>query len=182
MGVFMNNLGSNIEITEYKLILLYIIQSVDIPLNNLELTNVVLDCQLMNYFIMQQLLNDLIEDKSIIHASVDDRRIYTLASEGKETLDYFIDRIPIGRKKRIDEYLKNLKPEIQKKVRIISEYVPVSETEYVVNLKAREHSFNLINIDITTGSKKDARLICENWDKNSDSIYQEIVSSLLKKR
>jgi predicted transcriptional regulator len=174
--------GSNLEITEHKLTILYIVQNTYIPVNNLELSDIAIECSLMNYFILQQLLNELNEDKLIIYKTGNGRRIYTLTKKGKETLDFFIDRIPAGRKKRIDEYLKEKRPSIQKKIRILSDYIPVSETEYAVKLIAREEDFTLININIMAGSKADARKICKNWDKGSDKIYQEILESLLKKR
>jgi hypothetical protein len=52
----------------------------------------------------------------------------------------------------------------------------------VVTCKVREDDFSLMEIKVTTGTKKDARLICSNWNKHSQEIYSEIIETLTKKR
>jgi len=50
---------SNKELAENKLILLYIIDKVNIPISNLQITKIILENKFMNYFMLQQLLNEL---------------------------------------------------------------------------------------------------------------------------
>jgi hypothetical protein len=50
----MDSLGSNREKAQNKLILLYIIDTISIPVSNLQVTKLILDKKFMNYFLLQQ--------------------------------------------------------------------------------------------------------------------------------
>ncbi|HEY8349969.1 MAG TPA: DUF4364 family protein [Clostridiales bacterium] len=57
----MNPLGSSKEIVQNKLIIMYILQKLDMPVSNNALTKLILEMHLMNYFVLQQCLNELCE-------------------------------------------------------------------------------------------------------------------------
>ena len=46
----------------YKLIILYILDRVDFPMTNAQLTNFITDRQYTSYFNVQQVLTDLVDD------------------------------------------------------------------------------------------------------------------------
>jgi len=60
---WMNPLGSSKEIVQNKLIIMYILQRLDMPVSNNALTKLILEMHLMNYFVLQQCLNELCESK-----------------------------------------------------------------------------------------------------------------------
>jgi len=53
--------GSSKELAENKIILLYIIEKIGMPVSNIQITKLVLEKKLMNYFLLQQRLNELCE-------------------------------------------------------------------------------------------------------------------------
>ncbi|MGI6668867.1 MAG: DUF4364 family protein [Acetivibrionales bacterium] len=57
----MNALGSSKEIVRNKLIILYIIKRLDMPVSNPHITRLILENRLMNYFMFQQCFNELHE-------------------------------------------------------------------------------------------------------------------------
>ena len=57
----MNSLGNNRQLAENKLILLYIIDKLEIPVSNLQMTKIILENKIMNYFLLQQYLDELRE-------------------------------------------------------------------------------------------------------------------------
>ena len=61
----MNSLGSNKEIVQNKLIIMYIMHGLNIPVSNIHITKLVLETRLMNYFMFQQCLNELHESKLV---------------------------------------------------------------------------------------------------------------------
>ena len=136
----------------------------------------------MNYFYLQQFLNDLCENNFLNKEVSDKKAFYTVTQSGKQTLSYFLNLIPFGTKARIDESIQSIRKNIKNETLITADYMPKSENEFVVSCKVHEDNFSLIDLEITVGSKVDARIICENWKNQSQNIYPEIIESLTRKR
>lgn len=178
----MNSLGSNRELAQNKLILLYVIDSINMPVSNLTITKLILENKFMNYFMLQQFLNELCDSNFLSSELIDDKTFYTITPNGKQTLGYLLNLIPAGIKVRIDNTISSIKRNIKNETLITADFTPESENEFVVSCKVREDNFTLIELNITVGTKNDARAICENWKKHSQAIYPEIIESLTKKR
>ncbi|MCR4434941.1 MAG: DUF4364 family protein [Clostridiales bacterium] len=176
------NLGSNRELAENKLILLYIIDKINIPISNLQITKLILENKFMNYFFLQQFLKELCDNHMLKADTIDGKTFYTITQNGKQTLSYFTDHIPPGIKLRIDNSSMDIRKGIKNETHILSDFTPESENAYIVNCSVREDDFSLIDLKITVGTKNDARVICENWKNHSQSIYAEIIESLTRKR
>jgi len=178
----MNSLGTSKEIVENKLILLYIIDRLKMPVSNLHITKIILENRFMNYFLLQQFLNELYEGKFLETETVEGKRLYKITPGGRNALEYFSNLIPLGLKSRMDETFKELRRNIRSETLIKADYIPESENKFVAKCKVGEDDFSLLELSITIGTKSDARMICENWQKHSQEIYSEIIESLTKKR
>jgi len=174
--------GSSKELAENKIILLYIIEKIGMPVSNIQITKLVLEKKLMNYFLLQQLLNELCESGFLEHVDTDGKLFYKISPSGKKTLEYFTSLIPFGIRSIIDNTIPEIRKEIRNDTFITADFVPKSEKEFVVSCKMDEEDFTLIELHVTVGTKSDARNICENWKKHSQEIYSEIVNSLTRKR
>ncbi len=174
---------SDTQLTENKLILLYIIDKINIPISNLQLMKIILDNKLMNYFIFQQFLKELCDSHLlIINETVVSSSTYLLTKAGKQTLEFFHNRIPLGLKSRLDSYMSSARKKIRNELCISADFIPENEQEYFVICKAKEDDFNLIDLKISVGTRNDANTICNNWKQHSEKIYIEIIESLLKNR
>lgn len=167
---------------ENKLILLYFINSINMPVSNLQLTKVFLENRFMNYFYLQHFLTELCDDGNLSCETIDGKAFYTITPNGKKTLGFFTSMIPAGIRKRIDETVADIRKNIRNETLITADYTPQSEREFVVECRVNEDSFSLIDLKITVGSRTDALKICENWQKHSQAIYSEIIQSLIKDR
>lgn len=178
----MDSLGSNREKAQNKIILLYMIDTLGIPVSNLQITKLILEKKFMNYFLLQQFLNELQDSGFLLTEVVDGKTMYMITPSGKQALEYFSSHIPPGIKDSIRNSLAAVKTNIKNETRITSDFVPESENKFVVSCKVREDDFSLMEIMIATGTKSDARLICINWKKHTQQIYSEIIEILTKKR
>ncbi|NLP13194.1 MAG: DUF4364 family protein [Clostridium sp.] len=169
-------------LAENKLILLYIIDKVNIQISNLQITKIILENKFMNYFMLQQLLNELCNQEYLSCEIVDQKAFYAITPSGKQALGYFTSHIPAGIKSLIDNNITIIRNKIRNETFVSAEYSSENENDFVVSCQVREDNFSLINLKITVGTKNDARRICENWKKNSQTIYSEIIESLLKDR
>lgn len=193
----MNPLGSNNEIVQNKLIILYIIDKLNMPVGNNALTRLVLEPRLMNYFMFQQCFNELCEGNLVMpyrtvpaktpgNAGGPDRdndpEGYILTDPGKKALQYFLNLIPHGLKKQLDKLISESRSEIKTDSLVTADFIAESENKFSVLCKMEEMGFPLIELRAAAGLKKDARAVCENWKKHSSEIYAEIMEALTKKR
>lgn len=182
----MNQLGGSREIVQNKLIIMYIIRNLDAHVTNNNITKLILQTRLMNYFILQQCLNDLLESKLIsLNSGPDTSDIaerYSITDSGDKTLNYFLNLIPSGIKKQIDKVLLDSSKQLQTEAQVTADFTPESEDKFNVTLKIGEKDFRLIELNVAVGTKKDAREVCDKWINHSSEIYAEIIESLTKKR
>ncbi|AUG58231.1 DUF4364 family protein [Acetivibrio saccincola] len=176
------SIASNRELAENKLILLYILDKLNMPVSNLQLTKIVMENKLMNYFIFQQFLDELCSLKFISPKITDNKTYYTITPSGKQALDYFVNHIPKGIKLIINNYISNVRKNIRNETFIKADFTPENENEFTVTCQIREDTFSLIDLKISVGTKSDAKDICKNWQKHSQTIYSEIIESLIKPR
>ena len=96
----------------------------------------------MNYFFLQQFINDLVELDLLRASEIDGKTFYSITDKGKETLHLLNEKIPKGVKKRIDDSVSEIKRKIRNETLITADYIPESENEYTVKLSIREDSFH----------------------------------------
>jgi predicted transcriptional regulator len=178
----MNLLGSNMELAEKKLILLYIIEKIDMPISNLHMTKIILENNYMNYFLMQQFLNELCESNLLSAETIDNKTSYLITGYGRQTLEYFLKLIPKGIKNRIDNTISSIRKNVRNETLITADFIPESENEYIASCSVHEDNFSLIDLQITVGTRNDARIICDNWKSHTQAIYAEIIEILTRKR
>lgn len=182
LKAIMNSLGSSRELAQNKLILLYIIDKINIPITNIQITKIVLGNKFMNYFFLQQFLDELCDDNLLELEYLDGKSLYGITSNGKRILSYFPGLIPIGIKSRIDSLVSEIKKSIRNETLITADFIPEGENEYIVYCKIHEDNFVLLDLDVAVGTKSDARLICDNWKQHSQAIYAEIIELLTRDR
>jgi predicted transcriptional regulator len=164
-----------------KLIVLYILNKIDMPINHMQLMKIILENRFMNYFTFQEIIKELVEAAFISILSENDTNSYKITESGLNSLNFFEGRIPLGIKKYLDNNSSFLKSRV-KADSLIQTNILEENDEFVVNCSVSENDFSLIDIKLTVGTRSDAQLICNNWRKNSEQIYSEFIESLIKKR
>lgn len=178
----MNNPGNNEELVINKLILLYIIDKININVSNLQITKLILENSLINYFFLQQYLNELCDDNMLASEIINKKTFYTISGKGRNTLKYLGHLIPANVRSKIDSTIKAARKKIRNETLITADFIPESESKFTVNCSVHEDDFSLIELRIAVGTKNDARCICDNWKNYSQYIYSEIIESLTRKR
>lgn len=166
------------ELAQHKLILLYILDKVDFPITNSEITQFVLENNNINYFLVQQYLSELVSSNLIQIITSDGNEYYELTKLGTDTLHYFMDRIPNTVKDKIDKKYEKKKEEKIKETQILGDYYKKNDSEYIVNLKVIENEINLFNLSLNVVSKKQAKMICNIWKSNPQFFYKKIFDLL----
>lgn len=171
--------NSSEELAYHKLLILYVLEKAKMDLTNSQITQVILETEIMNYFSLQQFLSQLMDAKFLKIYEDSNREYYTLTQKGIETLNYFLSRIPSQITEKLDEYIKLNKENLLADTQVKSSFVKQSDNEYIVNLRVIENQSNLIDLNLNVSSEKQAKLICDNWKKNASYMYAEIIELLI---
>ena len=122
--------NSSEELASHKLLILYILDK-----TNSQITQVVLETEMMNYFSLQQFLSQLMESKFLTTYKESDREYYSLTQKGLEILEYFLSRIPEDLTKKIDEYVALNKQSLLSDTEVKSSFIQQNNNEFIVNLR-----------------------------------------------
>lgn len=163
----------------YKLIVLYILDKVDFPLTNGQLTNFILEKEYTNYFNVQQTINELVDDKYISSETIRNSSLYQITDSGRETLSFFSNTISSVIREEIEEYLKIHKYSLREEVSSLADYYEAKKDEYIAHLRVMERDSAIIDLKLSVPTEKEANLICSNWKNKSSDIYAYVISSLL---
>lgn len=174
--------SDNETLAENKVLILYILNKIDRPVNNDELLQLVLSVEDMNYFYFQQFLLDLLENKYIETYKENDytEQIYKITNSGRETLELTKDLIPGIIKLKIDSTIKGELQDIEEEVSIISEFTPDDDGGFIVTCKVVEHNKTIFEVATFAASREQAKYISDNWKENAINIYPNMINLLTK--
>lgn len=96
--------NSSQQLAEKKLLLLYIFEKLEIPITHSQITDFVLENDLMNYFMFQQFFSELQESGFIIEEHKEQQQ-FIITDKGRNTLKYFINRLSREQLEKIDHLL-----------------------------------------------------------------------------
>lgn len=167
-----------VELAENKLILLYIINKIKYPISNVQITQIILENNFMNYFILQQYISELLSSDFLVTNEIDNKQRITITEKGTKVLTLFQNRISSYKLELIDEYLKKRSEEIKKEITVAADYTLDNNNSFIVNLIASENNMTLIDIKINVASNKQARDLCNKWKNNSSELYNKIIRLL----
>lgn len=165
--------------TLYKLIILYMLNKVDFPLSNSQISEFILGKEYTSYFKLRQALSELIDAGFIQDENTHNRTIYHLTEEGAATIQYFGKNISHAIQKDIDDYLKEKQYELKNEVSVKADYYRNTNQEYSVRCQVIENHLPLIDLTITVPSETEARAVADNWQKKNQMIYAAIMANLL---
>lgn len=166
-------------LAENKLLILYILQKINHPVSYKELLELVISISDMNYFDFQQFLQDLLDDNFILKYIQNDDEIIELTDEGKNALNLTIDMLPGIIKLKVDSSFKQQYNKIKDEFSVYAKYVPITENNFTVTCKIIENSQTIFNLETIADSKEQAKQIVNNWNKNAEKIYPEILNQLM---
>ena len=167
-------------ITLYKLMILYMLDHVNFPLTNSQLTDFFLDHEYTTYFTLQQALNELKEAGLIRMESTHNSSRYEITKEGDDTLSFFGNNSSPAIIEDIDSYLKENKFRLRNEVGVISDFYKSTNQDYIVHCEVREGKSVLIGFDLSVPDKDQAETMASHWKERSQDIYAYVMKTLMK--
>lgn len=165
--------------TLYKLIVLYMLDKVDFPLTNAQISEFILDRDYTTYFTLQSVLSELTESGMIRQETIRNCSYFTITDSGSEALHYFQNRISKSIREEIDQYMYDNKIKLRDEVSIIADYYRNTADEYSVRCVVKEKYANPIDLTITVPDESQAKNVCRNWKEHCQEIYEFVMRELL---
>lgn len=170
------------SLTLYKLIVLFILDKVDFPLTNAQMTGFILDKEYTNFFNIQQAISELKEAELVTAETIRNSTLYKITDTGRETLTFFGDDISDAIKKDIISYLKESKYDLRQEVSLLADYYPAKKNEYIAHCVAKERNSNMIELSLNVPSEELAISICNNWREKSQEVYAFLMKTLMNEK
>ena len=156
------------------------LDKVDFPLSNTQLTNFFLEQEYTDYFRVQQVISDLLDAELIRTESTHNNTHYYITAAGKETLNLLKDKISDAIELDINNYFAQNKLELRNDNSIIADYYRTPNRAFAVRCQYRQKDTNLIDLTLSVQTKEQAEAICNNWKKQNEEFYAYLMDILMQ--
>ncbi|MCR5520841.1 MAG: DUF4364 family protein [Lachnospiraceae bacterium] len=165
-----------------KLTILYILNRVDAPISNSQITNYMLENDFTDYFTIQQLMGELIDDGFVWSRTVRNRTFYSLSDTGKESFKALESELSQNIREDADGYIKKNAMKIREESDVGSTYVETSLGAYDVTLFIDEAGERIFQISMIVPDREKAKRMCSAWQRKSEELYPLVMEKLLSKK
>lgn len=167
-------------LTLYKLIVLYMLDKVSFPLTEAQITDFILGKEYTTYFSLRQAISELIDADLIRVETFRNSSHYHITDEGRNTLEYFGNKISPSIITDIDEFLTTNQYSLIDEVSTTADFYKTTNNDYAVECKVKEKNYDLISLTLTVPTKEQANAICNNWKIENQEIYSYLMDKLMK--
>lgn len=165
--------------TLYKLIILYMLDKVDFPLTNAQITDFILEKDYTNYFNIQQSISEMKDADLIISETIRNSSYFKITDAGRETIHFFDSDISEAIRNDIDTFLRENKYKLREEVSILSDYYEKKKDEFVATCYVREQGSKIVEISLSVSTEQEAQTICNNWKNRSQDVYAFLIQTLM---
>lgn len=166
-----NNL--NLKVANDKLLILYIIKKSNCKLSFEQLSSLILENELMDYFTFVEYFNELKNSKFF---NLDDGRILILSDFSIQILELLEDNIDIILKEKVDNVFSPQAMDIENPE---FELIPLNKDKTIVKLAIKGSLDENFSMTFTLDNDKDFERLRENWLNKNKSFYHELLKVIL---
>lgn len=165
--------------TLYKLMILYMLNKVNFPLSNSQITEFMVAKEYTTYFTVQEVLNSLTQDNFVHELAFPTNTQYKLTAEGLEAIKSLDNMISSAIKDDIDTYLKLNKYDLRCEAGTTADYYKTNNGDYIVSCKVKEGDTTLIELNIAVPIESQANAMCLKWKDACQDIYDYVIHKML---
>lgn len=167
------------DLAKGKLILMYMLNKMNIPVSLFFIQEFVLDSEYMDYFTLSEYLGHLSNNEYVLKSEALGKTTYAITPSGCSTLSLFDNLIDNDTKNDINEYVNINRSDVKKELEIMADFEIVKDGQFLVKCGAYENEIPLLEFNLAVSSRKYANTICDNWKKNTSKYYISFMKSLL---
>ncbi|MBR2903330.1 MAG: DUF4364 family protein [Clostridia bacterium] len=134
----------------------------------------------LNYMDCMELIPKLLDDGFICRAaSLEDDPLYTITTDGRESLNSFYINIPKSIREEITAFVKNNSGSLKTKQECKADYYQNKDGSYTVFLKILAPAQPMLELKFVVPNKKTAQNIYKNWGNKASDLYSAIYETLV---
>jgi len=165
---------------EHKIILLYLVDKIDVPISNTQIIKFAVEENFMNYYLVQKYLTEMAENGYLDGVRSGSSTRYTITDEGLKTLATFTSYISPNTKSRVAKYINEHLGAVKQDLEISATHFYQRDTdEFFVKCAVYDDDNMLMEINLSVVNKEQALQICNNWKDDEGRAYKEIIEILL---
>lgn len=168
------------EMSVNKLIVLYVFDKMESPLSE---RTVVEMCTAgnnwLNYMDCMELLPKLLDDGFLCRVPSAEEDLYTITSDGRESLKNFYITIPKSVRDEISAFVKNNSGALRNRQECKSDYYQNVDGTYTVLLKILAPVQPMLELKFVVPDRKTASQIYKNWERKASDLYSAIYETLV---
>ncbi len=159
-------------IAQNKLLILYLLRSISMPLSEMQILRIVTENGWINYFDMKECMFELIENKLVEERETPSGAFYAISELGRNTLFYFEKELLASLRKAIDAYCVSNRDDLRLETELSADYIRIDEGEYKVMLKVLENQIPVFELNLITYSKDSAEAFIRKWKLVAPKLYK----------
>ena len=166
---------------ENRIFILYLIEKMEIPIS----THVLESCALkyMDFFMLTETIHSLLEPGLIeTSSSKDDTVRYIITDIGIQTLDHVEKELSQDVRSEINQFVLDNRKSIKRDFQATANYFYEDEDpnkNITVKCGLYEDDALVLEVQIAVVSINQAKIVCDNWKKNTSKLYTNILSNLI---
>jgi hypothetical protein len=165
-------------IAQNKLLILYLLNSINLQLSELQILRIVTENGWLNYFDMKESLFELTESNLIEQRETPNGTFFVISQLGQNTLSYLKKDLRNSWRIAIDEYCLHNRADLLLETELFADYIKIDENEYKVMLKVLENQVPVFELTLVTYSKSSAQAFIDKWKSVAPAIYKNTFTTL----
>jgi len=171
----------NIEkIPAPKLVILFLFQTLDIKLNELQLVRILPENDWANYFDIKESLSELSKTGMLLKQESPNGIFYQITDAGQESINLFYKDIRHSIREDIKQYASKNRDNLARESDLFSDYIKLSDDEFRVILKILDNTLTIFEIQLMAYTKEQAETMIKNWQSAASVIYKSAYTELIK--
>lgn len=160
---------------ENKILILYALVKAKYSMTKHDLSLIMLDNLLMNYYNFSDSLYGLKDGRFIINDKMGNDEYIEITESGIKMLELFLPNQDQHKLSMIDTYLNEMKDKLIEKNSVRASYEVIDKDRYFVHLMLKEGKKILLEVNAELPDEEAAKEAVSNWEKNPDKVYLEIL-------
>jgi predicted transcriptional regulator len=165
-------------IAQNKLLILYLLKTINIQLSELQILRIVTDSGWLNYFDLKECMFELIEGRLVEQRETPNGTFYAITELGQTTVFYLEKELLESQRKAVDAYCAANRDDLRLETELAADYIKIDEGEYRVMLKVLENQQPVFELNLITCSKTSAEAFIRKWKHVAPAIYKTTYDSL----
>lgn len=162
--------------SDVRLLICYIIDSINTPLRKDVIVTVMQENGIANYFDILDAFNDLYKKQNIILVDKE-KDLYTLSESGKLIASNLSGELPLTiRERAVASVLELLLREKSERENTVN--IERIDTGYMVDCHIRGGESDLFSFQIYVPDSKQARIVKRNFQENAEQIYKTMIAAV----